>query len=248
MISIVLTAYNQLEYTQVCLESILKYTPLPYKLRLIDNGSTDGTLDYFRITARNHIDTEIIHYDNNEIVEEIGNAAIMKETNPYIVGVTNDTIVHTGWLDNLIACLESASDIGMVGPRSNCISGVQQLYPGCYYNSEEYQAIAKGQAEKHKGEYFEVDRVVGMLTAMRLQAFRDAGGLDESLPTNGKDGGYGYSDDDLSTKMKKAGYRLLITNDVFIHHFGSVTVGAQALDAGLQKNTAKYIERFKNEG
>lgn len=243
MITIALTAYNQFNYTRLCLESILQYTQMPYKLVLIDNGSTDGTLLLFQKVARLHDLTEIIHYDINQVVEDIGNKMMADVDTEYIIGVTNDTIVHKGWDVNLIAALRSVPDVGMVGPRSNCISGEQLLYPGKTYNNlEEYQEVARHWAETHMGEYFQTQRVVGMLVAMRLSAFKATGGYDVNLPTNGPDGAYGYSDDDLSAKMIKAGYRLLITNDVFIHHFGGVTVGNYN---GLARNLKKY-ERIIN--
>lgn len=243
MITIALTAYNQIEYTKLCLESILTYTDRPYKLVLIDNGSTDGTLLYFRSIVKLHPDTRIMRCQRNRIVEKIGNEFMQTVETDYIIGVTNDTIVHRGWADNLIAALESAPDIGMVGPRANCISGDQLLYPGATYNNlDEYQDIAWDWAETHRGEYFETQRVVGMLVALRLEAFKASGGYNVELPTNGPDGAYGYSDDDLSAKMIKAGYRLLITNDVFIHHFGGVTVGNYN---GLGQNLKKY-ERIVN--
>lgn len=243
MITIALTAYNQIEYTKLCLESILTYTDRPYKLVLIDNGSTDGTLLYFQSIVLRHPETQIIHYDQNEIVENIANEFMPTIETDYMIAVTNDTIVHQYWADNLITALESAPDVGMVGPRSNCISGEQLLYPGATYNNlDEYQDIAWDWAETHRGEYFETQRVVGMLVALRMEAFRKTGGYNVELPTNGPDGAYGYSDDDLSAKMIKAGYRLLITNDVFIHHFGGVTVGNYN---GLARNLKKY-ERIIN--
>jgi O-antigen biosynthesis protein len=243
MITIALTAYNQIEYTRLCLESILRHTNRPYKLVLIDNGSTDGTLLYFQSIAQRHPDTFIIHYEQNEIVEKIGNEYMQTIDTDYMIGVTNDTIVHAGWADNLIDALTSAPDIGMVGPRANCISGEQLLYPGATYsNLEEYQEVARHWAETHMGEYFQTQRVVGMLVALRLSAFKATGGYDVNLPTNGPDGAYGYSDDDLSAKMIKAGYRLLIANNVFIHHFGGVTVGNYN---GLARNLKKY-ERIIN--
>jgi len=242
MLTISTMAYNQLEYTQMCLESVLEYTPKPYHLRLVDNGSTDGTLFYFEEIAGRHKDTEIIHYDQNEIVEKITNEILDGEQNPYLIGVTNDTIVCKGWSDRLIACLTSADDIGMVGPRANCISGKQKAYPGAYRTIEEYQDVADRWAKDHKGEYFEVDRVVGMLAAIRMSAYRATEGYDSNLPTNGENGAYGFSDDDLSQKMRRAGYRLMIANDVFIHHFGSVTVGESA-KRGIYKNAILYKER-----
>ena len=46
--SIVVVTYNQLEYTKLCLESVLQRTDARYELIVVDNGSTDGTLEYLR--------------------------------------------------------------------------------------------------------------------------------------------------------------------------------------------------------
>ena len=62
-----------------------------------------------------------------------------------------------------------------------------------------------------------------MLVITKKEFFERIGGADPDLAANGSDGGYGFSDDDLSTRFILAGYRLLVANDVFIHHFGSVT-------------------------
>lgn len=46
LVSIVILVHNQLEYTKKCIESLFKYTCEPFELILVDNGSTDGTLQY----------------------------------------------------------------------------------------------------------------------------------------------------------------------------------------------------------
>ncbi|MDI6761905.1 MAG: glycosyltransferase [Thermodesulfobacteriota bacterium] len=46
LVSIVILVHNQLEYTKKCIESLFKYTREPFELILVDNGSTDGTLQY----------------------------------------------------------------------------------------------------------------------------------------------------------------------------------------------------------
>jgi glycosyltransferase involved in cell wall biosynthesis len=39
LISIVLVTHNQLDYTTLCVASILEHTPRPYELIIVDNGS-----------------------------------------------------------------------------------------------------------------------------------------------------------------------------------------------------------------
>ena len=43
-----IVTHNQLEYTRQCLDSIRRLTDEPYELIVVDNGSTDGTVDYLR--------------------------------------------------------------------------------------------------------------------------------------------------------------------------------------------------------
>ncbi|MCG7851587.1 MAG: glycosyltransferase, partial [Methanosarcinaceae archaeon] len=44
--SIIILTHNQIKYTKKCIESIFKFTNRNYELILVDNGSTDGTVQY----------------------------------------------------------------------------------------------------------------------------------------------------------------------------------------------------------
>ncbi|MEI9475281.1 MAG: glycosyltransferase [Deltaproteobacteria bacterium] len=46
LVSIVILVHNQLPYTQICLDHLFRYTPEPFELIVVDNGSTDGTKEY----------------------------------------------------------------------------------------------------------------------------------------------------------------------------------------------------------
>src|SRR5207247_320361 len=46
--SVVVLCCNEVEYTRLCLESVLRHTRQPFELVLVDNGSTDGTPDYLQ--------------------------------------------------------------------------------------------------------------------------------------------------------------------------------------------------------
>ena len=50
--SVVLVVWNQLELTRACLESLRACTT-PFDLCVVDNGSTDGTAEWFEECPRN---------------------------------------------------------------------------------------------------------------------------------------------------------------------------------------------------
>ena len=248
-VSIGVMGYNKLEYTRMCVESILHYTPGPFELLLMDNGSTDGTGEYFEAVKAIHPATRVFRAFQNRVVEELVNRFASVAQGKYLVFASNDILVHEGWLENLIRHMETAPDIGMVGPRSNSISGPQAMETE-YDSVEAYQTFAARLATGRRGESSPARRVVGMLAITKKAILKRIGGWDPELPTNGRDGGYGFSDDDLSIRMLLAGYRILIAHDVLIHHFGSVTVTSQNSDVfGTSQNTnmEKYESKLKRD-
>ena len=47
-VSIVIPVHNQLDYTKKCLDSIRKYTNIPYEIIIVNDASTDQTNDYLK--------------------------------------------------------------------------------------------------------------------------------------------------------------------------------------------------------
>jgi len=245
--SIMVMGYNKLHYTKQCIESILHYTKGPYELILSDNGSTDGTFEYFQFIRSIHPNTRIIKNFQNRNVEGFGNYAFSLGRGKYIAGVANDALVHEGWLENFIHHLESAPGIGIVGSRSNNISGPQIMQVD-YDTMEAYQTFAAELSRQQKGSHFEIPRLVGIAALFKRATVERIGLTDPDLPINGRDGGYGFSDDDFTLRMMLGGYKSLVANDVLIHHFGSVTVKQHRPDLfGVSQNInkEKYFRKLR---
>jgi GT2 family glycosyltransferase len=242
--TVVIPAYNHLNYTKMAVESLLKNTPVGYQLILIDNGSVDGTREYFDEVRMRYLKTLGMYYDENRIVEEVGNIAASNATGKYIVCATNDIIFPLRWLKCAVSHFESDPDLGMLGVRANSIGDPVALLPATYKTLDEFHHASFDWSLAHDGERIPVHRVVGMLAVVRAQAFSEVGGFDVNLPTNGKYGGYGFSDDDLSIRMLLAGWKLAIANDIVFHHFGSATVGKTNLGGGMNINQKKYREKL----
>ena len=118
-----------------------------------------------------------------------------------------------------------------------------------YDTLEAYQTFAADWSMKHRGENFTLSRIVGVAVIMKKSIFNRMGGWDPDLPTNGRDGGYGFSDDDFSLRFRLAGYKSLVANDVFIHHFGSATASKYRPDLfgpAQNINKEKYLQKLRD--
>lgn len=214
-ISIIVLIYNNLKYNKICIESILNKTAYPnYELILIDNNSTDGTREYLKQLQEQQLDSvKIVFNDTNRGFAGGNNDGILNASGNYIVLLNNDTIVTRGWLTSLSKHLENEKELGMCGPVTNSIGNEAKI--NVSYNSiEEMECFSYQYTTEHMNEEYSDVKVLALFcTMIKKEVIEKCGLLDETY-------GIGmFEDDDYSEAVKKAGYRITVVEDAFIHHF-----------------------------
>jgi glycosyltransferase involved in cell wall biosynthesis len=134
--SFIILTHNQKKYTQECIESIYKNTKVNYELILIDNNSTDETKKYLEELQTQKKNLKVIFNKENKGFPAGINQGILEAKTENIIIANNDIVVTENWLEKMIQKAESDSEIGIVGPISNSVSGVQ-LDKNAKYNSIE---------------------------------------------------------------------------------------------------------------
>jgi GT2 family glycosyltransferase len=64
-ITVATVTWNRLSLTQRFIDSVLRYSHLPYRLLIVDNGSTDGSVEYLRAIAVREPHVELIENRTN---------------------------------------------------------------------------------------------------------------------------------------------------------------------------------------
>jgi GT2 family glycosyltransferase/2-polyprenyl-3-methyl-5-hydroxy-6-metoxy-1,4-benzoquinol methylase len=237
--SIVIVTHNQVHFTQLCLDSIRRYTDEPYELIVVDNGSTDGTLTYLRSLG----DVNVIENCTNLGFPAGANQGIRAATGQQVLLLNNDTWVTTGWLGRMLHALFSDPDVGLVGPSSNWVSGEQQVNVTYEQDLLGLESFAWDWGKAHDQTRVETQRLVGFCLLMRREVIERVGLLDERF-------GIGcFEDDDYSRRAIQAGYRLVIARDAFVHHFGGQTFLASGVDysALLKRNRELYRQKWEEK-
>lgn len=226
LVSIIILTHNQLNYTRLCLESIQHYTPEPHEIILVDNGSTDGTPAWLRSQAALQNHYTLIENDTNRGFAAGNNQGLERARGACCLLLNNDVVVTPGWLESLLTCAHTRSDIGIVGPVSNYVSGPQQVKT-VEYNTETLQGLMPF-ALKHRrlyaGQVRPFWRVVGFCMLIKRAVIDRIGGLDERYGLGN------FEDDDFSLRALLAGYRSAIALDSFVHHFGNRTFVGSGMD------------------
>jgi len=240
-VSIVILTFNELEYTKRCVESIRRHTPEAHEIVFVDNGSTDGTVKWLRMLVRENSRYRLIENKKNLGFAKGCNQGIESSTGEYVLLLNNDTVVTEGWLSGMLETLNSAPDIGIVGPMTNRISGIQEVEKVGYESLDGLAGYAGAFREKNRHRRIETRRIVGFCMLFRRTLVNRIGMLDESFGTGN------FEDDDFCARAALAGYRNVIAGDVFIHHFGSRSFIGNRIDYGttLTGNGRIYANKWR---
>lgn len=232
-VSICVTGYNKLEYTKRAIESIMKYTDFSsgdIELITSNNGSTDGTEEYFESLPHE----KKLNFKHNLVA--VPSSFAMVAEGQYIVEFSNDVVATPHWLEQLLYCMESAPDIAMIVPTCNEDSishgqGIPIPYRNDFNDMESMQEFAVQYNHSNPRLWEERPILMPFVNMQRMEIVA----LHLSDPAYVKSF---FSDDDLSTMLRRTGWRMILAKDTFLHHFGSITHGK----ATNEKNTAAIVE------
>jgi GT2 family glycosyltransferase len=235
--SIIILTRNGLSFTKECINSIFHHTKDPFELIIVDNGSTDGTVEYLLSLSK----TKVIANKRNRGFSGGCNQGLANAKGESIVLLNNDTVVTKDWLKRLLKCLYHQSSVGIVGPRSNFVIPHQMVSSVPYKTMEQMHKFAAEWSEKHNEESYEVDYLSGLCMAFNRTLIQKIGGLDERFSP-----GY-YEDADFCIRAQISDKKLLVANDVFIHHYGSSSFKVdKALHRKIiQQSEKKFFDKWK---
>lgn len=224
-VSIVILTYNLKNMNIQCINSI-RHTndPSSYELIVVDNGSTDGTLEWLKEQQ----DVKLISNPENRGFPAGCNQGI-KAAAPEndIFLLNNDTIVLPNSIFWLRMGLYEEAHIGAAGSMSNSVINGQRIEEQLG-SVEEY--IAYGTAMNVPMEHSTEKKVwlVGFAMLLRRRAIDEVGLLDERYSP-------GQNEDvDICIRMNLAGWQMRLCHNSFIVHYGH----------GNGRNTAVWKESF----
>ncbi|WEK53352.1 MAG: glycosyltransferase family 2 protein [Candidatus Cohnella colombiensis] len=214
--SIVIPTYNQLSLLRQCIHSILWSTTVPFEIIVVDNASTDGTAAYLQ-SLGGQVRYRVL--ETNRGFAGAINVGMMMAKGRTILLLNNDTIMCENLLSNMLICLTSDDSIGMVGPITNNISGSQRISVP-YHSISRMPVFARKNNNSNPARWRDTDLLIGFCLLFRRDLFEEVGYLDEGFEIGN------YEDNDYCARVQALGKRLVVAEDAFIHHIGSVSIKA----------------------
>jgi GT2 family glycosyltransferase len=214
---IVIPVHNGFVSTRALIEGIYRYSDIPFHIYVIDNASTDETVDLHKIYTR---DITIVRYRTKRGWSSAVNQGIRQGRNSYLLLMNNTIEVSRGWLGNLMAFLDSHPRIGAVGPMSSdpkhwqCIDRVREnivpQIPG-FLTEDLHKRNQILSYHFHRAGIL-VEGVLALYCmALKRRVINEVGLLDETLPDEDVEGDY-------CRRLRNSSYVLGLSLDTYILH------------------------------
>jgi len=249
LVSIIVLSHNKAAYTKRCLESVMAATYTPFELILVDNGSSDGTVEVLhdvQDTCRHgDIGCELILNDTNVGAVRGRNQALEKVRGRFIVFMDNDVeAIDPQWMQKLLNELGRQPRAGIVAPKLLFPGEPRRIECAGIGISRTGRVKYLGRGEPSDDPRFNRRRTlqaaISACWMMKADVFERCGFLDEAFnPVQ-------YEDLDYCYRARSEGFEVLYTPDPeFVHYENVTTDGSRELN--FKYLTIKHGILFKRK-
>jgi N-acetylglucosaminyl-diphospho-decaprenol L-rhamnosyltransferase len=239
-VEIVIVAFRGLDLLRRCLQSIRESPSLrgPVLTHVVDNASGDGTAD----AIEREFPEVIIHRQRgNHGFSVANNVALRLVRSPYVLVLNPDTELRPGLLDHLIAELEAAPQVGVIGCRLERLDGsfdhaAKRSFPTPLGALDHFSRAWRSPSRAGTPAYHaptvpergtgDVDAVNGAFMLIRREALQQTGLFDEHY--------WMYAEDlDWCRRFRQAGWTVRYDGRVTAIHVKGAIAGSYR---GLKTN------------
>ncbi len=230
LVSVIVVNWNGKAYLGACLTSLCNQTFLDFELIVVDNGSTDGSVEI----VRSHFpDCLIIQNTSNYGFARGNNQGIEKAKGRYIVLLNNDAEAESHWLEELVKVAEEDQRIGMLASKIYLQGGHKIIDNVGHLIYRDGLNRGRGRLEADHGQFEQMEEVLfpsGCAALYRREMLEEIGLFDEDF--------FAYGDDtDLGLKGRLAGWKCLYVPTAIVFHRYSQSSGSYS------PFKAFYVER-----
>ncbi len=220
LISVVIITWNSKAYLSTCLDKLVSQKFQGFEVILVDNGSTDGTLDGLEESYPS-FSLKIERLSTNLGFAVANNIGASLSRGKWLALLNADAFPEPDWLENLIKVTRHHRDFSCFSSRQ-----VQANHPELLDGSGDSYHVS-GVAWRRNINYpadqfgLNIEEIFTPCAAASLylrDAFLKVGGFDEDF--------FSYFEDvDLGFRLRLHGYLALYVPSAVVHHVGSTTFG-----------------------
>ena len=217
-VAVIVVNWNGKALLSECFESLRTQVYTRFSTILVDNGSTDGSVDFVR---KEFPEVRIIALSENAGFSIANNIAIRSVNSDYVALLNNDAVAHPFWLKNLVTALESTPEAGLAASKILLYEKRDAIdRAGDSYTTAGTGLLRGRGADADADAYDQREWVFGACAAAglyRRRMLKEIGLFDEDFFLL-------YEDVDLSFRAQLSNYRCLYVPEAKVYHKASSSI------------------------
>lgn len=213
-VSVIIVNYNGSHHLVNCLDS-LKATDYPsFDLILVDNSSTDNSL---QIVEDGFPDCKVIRFKENMGFSIANNIAAKGADGEYLAFLNNDTKVTPSWLTELVKVIEAEPTIAIAQ------SSLLKFAGDIDSNGDFITRFGRTYNSKKNGfkDPREILSARGAAMIIRKSTFEELGGFDEDYFVS-------FEDVEIGWRAWIVGYKVVLVPSSVVYHEGGSTLSTMS--------------------
>lgn len=237
--TIIIPNYNGLKFMEPCFAALKKQTVTDYKILVVDNGSTDGSVEWLK----EHEIPSIFLPENTGFTGAV-NVGIQEADTPFVILLNNDTTVDPHYVEEMERAISRSEKIFSVSSKV-----IQMYQPELMDDAGDMYSVLGWAYQRGVGRSVELyqkpRRIFSACAAAaiyRREVFEKMGYFDQMH--------FAYLEDiDVGYRAKLYGYENVYCPDAIVYHVGSGTSGSKynAFKVRLAARNNVYL-CYKNMG
>lgn len=236
LFSIIIVNFNAKEFLKNCLNSILRNSFDNYEIIVVDNGSTDGSLQLVREEFRNQPEKiKAIALSRNLGPAAARNSGARVARGEYLGFLDNDTEVDKDWICAALRCFERSEKIAAIQCKLLFLFEKDRIdYAGEFLSNLGFLVAAIEHGAVDRGQNNFAEKILAAKSAgmfIKKSVFEQVGGFDEDYFIF-------MEETDLGWRCWLAGFEVVFCPDSVVYHYFSATKKI------VDKNFNNYLVRF----
>lgn len=237
-VTVIILNWNGERYLEASLQSLRQQTFSKIEVILVDNGSTDGSLE---LVAKQFPEVQIMPLHSNMGFSAGNNVGLRHARGQYVALLNNDTEVAPHWIEQLADTLDQHPEIGFCASKM-LLHDQPHLADACgdFYSIEGIAGKIGHMEPAHRyNDQREVFGACAGAAIYRRSVLEELDGFDEDFFLV-------HEDSDVSYRARLLGYRCLFVPTAVVRHHLSATLGGQSDTAAYYAQRNMEFVFFKN--
>jgi len=226
LVSAIVVNWNRRDLLRNCLESLRRQRGIRLEIIVVDNGSTDGSLEMMEreFPATAELPVKRIANATNLGFCAANNQGIAVAEGEWIALLNNDAEAEPDWLAKLVGAVKEREDVGMAACKILVYEDPSRIDKAGHLMYLDGQNRGRGSGRKDVGQYDAEEEVLfpdGCAAMYRRGMLEEIGGFDEDF--------FAYGDDaELGLRARIAGWKCLYVPAAVVRHHRASTLGVLA--------------------